>query len=330
MPNSHFNVKIITRAAGQSAVAAASYRSGEMLYDERASKLFDYTRKEDVLHSEILAPAGSPEWMQRRETLWNGVESAEKRKDAQLARAITAGLPRELTHEQQQELVRRFVEKHCVGQGMIADCCFHESPASDGGKNPHVHIMLTMRDIEGDAFGKKNRDWNQKERLEGWRDAWETLTNEALAAADSDAQVSLKSFEKEGIDRVPEVHLGHEADRMERMGVETARGNVNRAIRHDNVMRDALNGRQRRSVSRPSANPGQPAPENPEALHRSTLRALLQDQSSGMSREQVEQIARFSRYLWDTSQMIGKAVMERFTRWTSRVSERNKDRAYER
>lgn len=110
----HFDVQIISRGQSKSAVAsasyrsgkrlkanapmrsalaAASYRSGQTLYSERRQKTFDYTRKEDVRHSEILAPRNAPAWVKDRQTLWNTVEALEKRKDAQLARDVIAVFP---------------------------------------------------------------------------------------------------------------------------------------------------------------------------------------------------------------------------------------------
>ena len=123
--NLHFQVRVISRGAGRSApaaasyrsgsvvgaggrsaVASASYRSGETLHDERLDRTFDYTRKEDVLHAEIVAPANAPAWVYDRARLWNGVEAAEKRKDARLARDIIAALPRGLDAAAYQDLAK--------------------------------------------------------------------------------------------------------------------------------------------------------------------------------------------------------------------------------
>ncbi len=84
----HLTAKIVTRARGQSAVASAAYRSAEALRDERIGQTFDYSRKQGVEHSEILFPPNAPAWVKDRERLWNEVERAERRKDAQVAREI--------------------------------------------------------------------------------------------------------------------------------------------------------------------------------------------------------------------------------------------------
>ena len=218
--NLHFQVRVISRGAGRSApaaasyrsgsvvgaggrsaVASASYRSGETLHDARLGRTFDYTRKEDVLHAEIVAPAHAPAWVYDRSRLWNGVEAAEKRKDARLARDIIAALPRGLDAAAYQALAREFINDNFVAHGMIADFAIHDKDASDGGRNPHMHIMLTTREVDQDGFGPKNRDWNRRELVGEWRDAFEQLCNRYLEEAGSASQVSLQSYAERGIDR---------------------------------------------------------------------------------------------------------------------------------
>lgn len=222
-----------------SAVASAAYRSGEVLHDAQANKTFDYRRKENIIHKEIMTPRDVPAWAMDRQSLWNGVEAAEKRKDAQLARSIIAALPRELSHEQNIQLVREFVADQFVARGMIADIALHDKDASDGGRNPHVHIMLTLRDVSADGFGKKNRVWNDQRLVSLWRDAWEKKTNDALEAAGFEERVSLKSYEEQGIDKIPQEHLGYEAAALERKGKETRIGDYNREVRQENAVREA-------------------------------------------------------------------------------------------
>ena len=240
MPNPHFDVQVISRSTGQSVVAAAAYRSGETLYDNRAGKTFDYSRKEDVLHAEIMAPAGAPAWVRNRAALWNKVEASEKRKDAQLARSIIAALPRELDQEQNLALIRGYIDENFVAKGMIADFAIHESDAGDGFKNPHAHIMLTLRPLEDEGFGKKNRDWNRVQTLNGWRHAWEVHTNQYLELAGRTERVSLKSFKEQGINKHPQVHLGEDAGNLEKRGIETRRGNHNRKVQHENALIEIL------------------------------------------------------------------------------------------
>jgi len=170
----------LKRSDGQSALAKAAYNSGEKLYDERIGKVFDYRHKDDILHSEIITPLNSPEWAINRQILWNVVEKEERQANGQPARNFTAALPRELPFQTNLELVRGFIQDNFVDRGMVADFSIHESEASDGGKNPHVHIMLTMKEITPDGFKKtKNRDWNKKALLKEWRENWTQSINDA-------------------------------------------------------------------------------------------------------------------------------------------------------
>jgi Ti-type conjugative transfer relaxase TraA len=210
MANYHLHAKIVSRSRAQSAVASAAYRAGEELYDERLGQNFDYTRKMGVAHSEILLPAGAPSWMQDRKTLWNAVEGAERRKDAQLAREIEIGIPRELTNDQQVELLRDFVERTYVAKGMVADLAVHQ----DNPENPHAHVLLTMRQVTAEGFGNKRRDWNAEQQLEFWRAQWAEVANEHLARAGLDIRIDHRSLEAQGINLVPGRKLGLSAARQ--------------------------------------------------------------------------------------------------------------------
>ncbi|KAB3587238.1 hypothetical protein GAY21_23530, partial [Phocaeicola vulgatus] len=116
----HFSAQVISRSQGRSVVAAAAYRAGERLEDERYGQTHDYTKK-SVSERAIAAPANAPAWAKDREQLWTAVEAAEKRKDAQLCREINVAVPRELSAAQQRELLSTFVSKEFVSRGMVAD-----------------------------------------------------------------------------------------------------------------------------------------------------------------------------------------------------------------
>src|ERR1700678_4783912 len=105
----HFSAKVISRAKGSSALASAAYRSASRLYDQRLDRAHDFTNKSGVIHSEVMMPENVPEEFRGRESLWNEVEAAEKRKDAQLAREGEFAIPRELTKDQGTELPRDFL-----------------------------------------------------------------------------------------------------------------------------------------------------------------------------------------------------------------------------
>lgn len=220
----HLRAKILSRSKGQGTVAgaayrsgghsathAAAYRSGEKLLDERTGRTFDYGRKQGIVHTEILTPKNAPEWVYRRETLWNRVELAEKRKDAQVAREIEISLPRELSSEQRVELVRSFVKQHFVERGMVTDIAMHCPKASDGKEQPHAHIMLTLRPLkpDGSGFGNKERAWNDHALLEHWREQWASAVNQALAEADSGERIDHRTLKAQGVLRDPLPHMPH-------------------------------------------------------------------------------------------------------------------------
>lgn len=240
MTCAYFDAKVIGRSSGSSAVASAAYRSGQTLFDERAEKRFDYQRRDGVMHTEIMTPDGAPAWASDRQRLWNTVEATEKRKDAQLARDIIAALPRELNLEQNTAFVREFIATNFTSRGMIVDFAIHESGAGDGGKNPHVHMMLTLRPIEGDGFGKKAREWNAPDQVTLWRSSWETIQNDYLEQAGSDARISMRSYEEQGINKEPQQHTGVEAHQLEERGVETQVGDYNRSVDHRNDLREVI------------------------------------------------------------------------------------------
>lgn len=220
----HLTVNPIRRSQNHKAIAAAAYRSGEKLKDDRYVDPENYSRRKGIVHREIMAPANAPDWVYDRETLWNRVEKGEKRRDAQLAREIEFAIPRELSFEDQLTLVRRFVADETVSRGMIADFAIHEREASDGGTNPHAHIMLTFRRISPEGFARtKERDWNKTSLLRTWRKNWEVYCNEALEAAGETARIDHRTLEAQGILREPTIHIGKDAFHADQKGQDVER-----------------------------------------------------------------------------------------------------------
>jgi len=199
----HLTVNIISRARGQSIVAAASYRSGTTLRDERYGTTHYQSRKRKVAHAEIVAPPGAPLWAHDREQLWNRVEAAEPRKDSQLARLVEVGLPVELGCDTAAELVRDYVGRAFVARGMIADFCIREDQ-----HNPQAHILLTLRGVTATGFGPKERLWNGKAILLEWRSGWAERVNEHLARAGHAVQVDHRTLAAQQIELIPGRRVG--------------------------------------------------------------------------------------------------------------------------
>ncbi|WKL23499.1 Ti-type conjugative transfer relaxase TraA (plasmid) [Agrobacterium tumefaciens] len=238
----HFSVSIVARGSGRSAVLSAAYRHCAKMDYEREARTIDYTRKQGLLHEEFVIPADAPEWLQSliadrsvsgaSEAFWNKVEDFEKRSDAQLAKDITIALPIELSAEQNIELVRDFVARHITAQGMVADWVFHDAPG-----NPHIHLMTTLRPLTEGGFGSKKvavtgpdgkvlRNDSGRIVYELWaggledfnafRDGWFACQNRHLALAGLDIRIDGRSFEKQGIELTPTIHLGVGTKAIER------------------------------------------------------------------------------------------------------------------
>ncbi|PDS75002.1 Ti-type conjugative transfer relaxase TraA [Rhizobium sp. L43] len=238
----HFSVSIVARGSGRSALLSAAYRHCAKMDYEREARTIDYTRKQGLLHEEFVIPGDAPEWLQSliadrsvsgaSEAFWNKVEDFEKRSDAQLAKDITIALPIELSAEQNIELVRDFVARHITAQGMVADWVFHDAPG-----NPHIHLMTTLRPLTEDGFGSKKvavtgpdgkalRNDSGKIVYALWagglddfkvfRDGWFACQNRHLALAGLDIRIDGRSFEKQGIELTPTIHLGVGTKAIER------------------------------------------------------------------------------------------------------------------
>ena len=254
----HWNIGIVSRGKGKSAVAAAAYRSGEKLTNEWDGMTHDYTRKGGVAHTEIMLPPHAPPSFADRSTLWNSVELYEKAGNAQLAREIDAALPIELSREEQIRLVREYCSSQFVSRGMCVDYAIHDT---DSG-NPHCHIMLTMRPLDERgawaAKSKKEYDldengerirlpsgrykthkvdltgWNDKDNTLLWRKAWADFTNDFLERNGSPERIDHRSNAERGIDEIPTVHMGVAACQMEKKGIATEKGELNRNIQKAN------------------------------------------------------------------------------------------------
>lgn len=230
MASYRFSASVIKRSVGRSVTAAAAYRAACEIECDRYGEHHNYTRKQGVLHSEIITPDNTPEWMKDRAALWNAVEAIEKRKDAQLAREVQMSLPHELTDDQRRDMVRSFVSAQFVSHGMIADVSIH-APHRDGdGRNHHAHVLLTMRELAGEGFGKKERAWNNRKQLQHWREAWADHQNREFARLGLSVRVDHRSLEGQGLNREPQQHMGPNASAMERRGEATRIGDKNRDI----------------------------------------------------------------------------------------------------
>ena len=266
MPCPHNEISIVQRSQQQSAIAAAAYQSGEKLFCEYDQQVKHYPEKRGIVHNEILLPANAPPEYADRNTLWNAAEAVEKQWNSQLARRWVLTIPREIPPDQYAVLVREFCEQQFVSKGMIADFAIHDPHPP--GHNPHAHVMLTMRamDEHGKWLPKSRKvydldengeriklpsgrwkshkedtvDWNDKKYCEIWRHEWEVIQNRYLEANDRPERVDLRSYARQGLDIIPTVHEGAAVRQMEKRGIQTNIGNLNREIRAANSLMKSI------------------------------------------------------------------------------------------
>ena len=98
---------------------------------------------------------------------------------------------------------------------MCADIALHDK--NDG--NPHYHILLTMRPLNEDTT------WGAKSKKEY-----------ILDENGIQDKVDHRSYQRQGIEQIPTIHLGVSATQMEKKGIATDRGNINREIKHQNMI----------------------------------------------------------------------------------------------
>ena len=266
MANPHFEIKITKRSKRQSAVAGAAYQSGENLFSEYDQKHKDYRKKEGVVYTEIMLPSHPPPEYADREQLWNAVEAVENQWNSQLARRLVLALPREVPEELYPQMVQDYCNQFFVSKGMIADFAIHDPHPP--GHNPHAHVMLTMRamDEHGKWLPKSRKvydldengeriklpsgrwkshkedtvDWNDQKYCEIWRHEWEVIQNRYLEANNRPERVDLRSYARQGLDIIPTVHEGAAVRQMEKRGIQTNIGNLNREIRAANSLMKSI------------------------------------------------------------------------------------------
>ena len=263
----HFNISMISRGKSKSAVASAAYISCEKLTNEWDGVTHDYHNKKGLLHSQIYLPENIPKEFQDRSFLWNSVELNEKASNAQLARNFIIALPKELSFEENKNLITDFIQKNFVSKGMIADLAIHQGN-DEGNGNIHAHIMTTVRPLNQDGtWGAKSKkeylldeqgnkilgkngkpktrkieltDWNNKGNAEKWRESFATLCNQYLEKNNFEKRVDHRSFVRQGKEEIPTIHMGASASALERKGIETDKGNINREIKKHNSLVKAI------------------------------------------------------------------------------------------
>ncbi|MGJ0629204.1 MobQ family relaxase [Xenorhabdus bovienii] len=188
----HLDFKIVKRSEGRSSVAKAAYHARTRITDERTGDTYDYSRRTDLYGHFILAPVNAPQYIVKDSTsLWNEVERVERQNNGQTARYFDVAIPAELNNDDKKKLALEYCQKNFVDKGMIADIAFHDLDS----ENPHAHVMLTLKTIGPEGFGKKERSWNDRKMSIFWRESWASMANSYLAAAGSSERIDHRSLQ---------------------------------------------------------------------------------------------------------------------------------------
>lgn len=220
-------------------MAAAAYRAGVELVDERTGELYDYTRKGGVVRAEVVVPHHGVTLT--REDLWNAAENAEVRKDGRTAREWVIALPAELDEAQRIEVARDFTRWLVERYQVVGDLAIHKPARNGDDRNHHAHILLTTRkltargellekadiELDGPTLQKRGLPSSKKQIVE-CRKAWEQIANAALERHGKAARIDHRSHDDAGLDVVPTTHLGPTASQIERNGRRSERGELNR------------------------------------------------------------------------------------------------------
>jgi hypothetical protein len=259
MASYHLSVKTISRSQGRSATAAAAYRAGARITDERTGVIHDYQRRTGVEVAVLVLPDTAPDWASDRARLWNAAEQAETRKNSTVAREFEIALPAELDAEQRQRLAVDFARELVLRHGCAADVAIHRPGRNGDQRNHHAHILLTTRRLTATGFTEKTRELDDLKSGEigRWRERFTEVQNERLREAGSEARVDHRRLEAQAIDREATIHLGPAATALERRGIPTRLGESNRAVRASPAER------QREAEARPATERRETEPTRP-------------------------------------------------------------------
>ncbi len=286
----HMQIKPVGRSSGRTATAAAAYRAGERIRDERTGALYNHSKRDDVLHKEIFLPAkfggsdAAMEWARDRASLWNTAERAEQRSNSRVAREYMVALPPELSPDQRVVLARAFSREIADRYNVAVDLAIHAPRPEGDPRNFHAHLLATTREVTPEGLGPQTGlDMTGEARSERGlppsrqefrtlRARWAELTNEALRDAGIEARIDHRSLKAQGIDREP-IHLPRAAIAAERRG---ERSEVAERLRERQRRRMA----DLRARDRPEPQPETRSPQGMDARRQQAVRDWLKYRAS--------------------------------------------------
>jgi len=250
----HCSVKPVSRSAGRSATAAAAYRAGDAIADERTGQVHDYRRRSGVASVDIVLPAGAAASLAERSALWNAAELAEKRRDGCTAREYVVALPEELDAGQRRQLALDFAQALAARHGVAADVAIHAPGREGDQRNHHAHLLTTTRVAGPGGLGAKadieKSGRNRKADLGATRLLWARLANDALERAGRPERIDHRSLaDQGGNDREPTPHLGPSATMDMRRAQRTGEPAKTERAAQWVAVRDNNAARRRRKIS---------------------------------------------------------------------------------
>ena len=264
----HLSVKTVSRSDGRTATAAAAYRAGAQIVDDRTGEIHDYRRKKGIVSATLFVPEDAPAWASERAELWNKAEESETRKNSTVAREFEVALPDELNTDQRQELAHALAMELVKHHGCAVDVAIHEPGKEGDTRNHHAHILCTTRRLGPGGFGDKTRELDDRTsgaiEITLWRERWAEMTNDALARAGRTERVDHRTLAAQGIKRLPGVHLGPEATAIERRG-QTSQKTLNYQQRKAEL---AAKRRAKAAAQREADRPPAPAYQTPTPVHQ--------------------------------------------------------------
>jgi hypothetical protein len=325
----HCTTKPVARKSGRSAVAAASYRSGERLNDERLGVVHDYTRRGGIENREIpivLPSAVDGKWT--RERLWNAAEKSEKRCDARTAREWEVAFPAELSAEGRKATAVAFARSLADRYGCAVDIALHLPGAKGDQRNYHAHLLTTTRRVNGAELGEKTalelsnakRDalglGTTQSEIEAVRATWAEVVNAQLEQEGQAARIdhrTLAAQEEAALNRgdeeaAAELHreplprLTRNVMQIERRGFQTEAGDRRREVEQTNAIRAELLKEARATVVEIAALEAEfDALEKTALAERQRQAAELMKPAQGQSQIDQQQIEERAQKLWDQS-----------------------------
>lgn len=217
----HLHCDIIGRSGGRSATAAAAYRATCKIEDRTTGETFDFSKKEKALFTCIYHNGDIPKWATNRTELWNSCEEKENRKNSQFCRSFDIALMKELSVEDNIELLKKWLARNYVSRGLVADVAIHAPHKNRDGttnENLHAHILIPTRKMNSDGWTEKDREGNDRDFLKQVRTSWAEIVNAEFKKRGMAERIDERTLEEQGIDREPQQHQGVTATAMERKG----------------------------------------------------------------------------------------------------------------